>query len=241
MVNVENQGNLLINGTGASGGGSFNRVLINGKGTVTGDTECNDFKINGTGTVTGNLKGNEGRINGSGNIEGSIEFDHFTIDGTGGIRDHAKVNKMKISGKGKIGCSLKGEEIRIRGKATIDEDCETEEFKCEGSFAIGGLLNADVIDISIAGECHAKEIGGRIIKVKKGIFSFLNNIFKSVYPISLTAEIIEADEIDIEFTNAKMIRGNNVNIGPNCEIEVVEYKVTFTQDPSAKVKEAIKI
>lgn len=241
MVNVENHGNLLINGSGSSGGGSFKKVLINGKGTVHGDVECNDFKINGTGSVTGNMVGKEGKINGSGNIEGSIEFEDFTIEGTGGIGGNAKVNKMKISGKGKIGGSLKGEEVRIRGKATIGEDCEAEEFKCEGGFAIGGLLNADVIDISIAGECQAKEIGGRIIKVKKGIFSFLNNIFKSVYPISLTTEIIEADEIDIEYTNAKMVRGNNVNIGPNCEIEVVEYKGTFTQDPSAKVKEAIKI
>ncbi|MEH7235721.1 polymer-forming cytoskeletal protein [Bacillus sp. JJ1562] len=241
MVNFENQGNLIINGMGSSGGGSFNKVLINGKGNVHGDVECNDFTINGTGTVTGNIKGNEGKISGSGSIEGSIEFDRFSIEGTGGIRDDAKVNKMKISGKGKIGGSLKGEEIRIRGKATIEQDCEAEEFKGEGGFAIGGLLNSDVIDISIAGECRAKEIGGRTIKVKKGIFSFLNNLFKSVYPVSLTTEIIEADEIEIEYTNAKMVRGNNVIIGPNCEIEVVEYKGTFSQDPSAKVREAIKI
>ncbi|WP_010677499.1 polymer-forming cytoskeletal protein [Bacillus timonensis] len=241
MVNVENQGNLHINGMGSSGGGSFNKVLINGKGNVQGDIECNDFTINGTGTVTGNIKGNEGKINGSGNIEGSIEFDRFTIEGTGGIDGDAKVNKMKISGKGKIGGSLKGEEIRIKGRATIENDCEAEEFKGEGGFVIGGLLNADVIDISIAGECRAEEIGGHTIKVKKGIFSFLNHIFKSVYPVSLKTEIIEADDIDIEFTNAKMVRGNNVNIGPNCEIDVVEYKETFSQDPSATIKETRKI
>ncbi|MCC3359532.1 polymer-forming cytoskeletal protein [Bacillus sp. REN16] len=241
MVNVENHGDLIINGMGSSGGGSFKKVLINGKGNVQGDVECNDFTINGTGTVTGNIKGNEGKISGSGNIEGSIEFDQFAIEGTGVIDGDATVNKMRISGKGKIGGSLKGEEIRIRGKATIEEDCEAEEFKGEGGFVIGGLLNADVIDISIAGECRAEEIGGRTIKVKKGIFSFLNNLFKSVYPVSLTTEIMEADEIEIEYTNAKIVRGNNVNIGPNCEIDIVEYKGTFTQDPSAKVKEAKQI
>lgn len=238
MVNFENQGNLIINGMGSSGGGHFNKVLINGKGNVQGDIECNDFTINGTGTVTGNIKGNEGKINGSGNIEGAIEFERFTIEGTGGIHGDARVNKMKISGKGKIDGSLKGEEIRIKGKATIEGNCDAEEFKGEGGFVIGGLLNADVIDISIAGECRAEEIGGRTIKVKKGIFSFLNNIFKSVYPVSLTTEIIEADEIDIEYTNARMIRGNNVTIGPGCEIDVVEYKGTFSQDPSAKITEA---
>ncbi|MFS0820149.1 polymer-forming cytoskeletal protein [Bacillus sp. 1P02SD] len=241
MVDFENQGNLLINGMGSSGGGSFNKVLINGKGNVQGDIECNDFTINGTGTVNGNVKGNEGKISGSGNIEGSIEFEQFTIEGTGGIKGDAKINNMKISGNGKIGGSLKAEEIKIRGKATIAEDCEAEEFKGTGGFVIGGLLNADVIDISIAGECRAKEIGGRTITVKKGIFSFLNNLFKAVYPVSLTTEIIEADEIEIEYTNAKMVRGDNVVIGPHCHIDVVEYKGTFSQDPSAKVIEAKQI
>nr|WP_304217920.1 polymer-forming cytoskeletal protein [Fredinandcohnia onubensis] len=241
MVNVENKGNLVINGMGSSGGGSFNKVLINGKGNVQGDVDCNDFSINGTGSVTGNIKGEHGKINGSGVIEGSIEFDRFTIDGTGSIRGNVKVNKMTISGKGKIGGSLRGEEIKIRGNATIEEDCEAEEFKGEGGFAIGGLLNADIIDISIAGECRAKEIGGQTIKVKKGIFRFLNNLFKSVYPVSLKTEIIEADEIEIEYTTAKMVRGKNINIGPNCEIDVVEYTGTFSQDPSAKVKEARKM
>ncbi|MDR4887608.1 polymer-forming cytoskeletal protein [Fredinandcohnia sp. QZ13] len=241
MVNLENQGNLIINGMGSSGGGSFNKVLINGKGNVQGDIECNDFTINGTGTVAGNVKGNEGKISGNGNIEGSIEFEQFIIEGAGGIQGDAKINNMKISGNGKIGGSLKAEEIKLRGKATIAEDCEAEEFKGTGDFVIGGLLNADVIDISIAGECHAKEIGGRTIKVKKGIFSFLNNLFKAVYPVSLTTEIIEADEIEIEYTNAKMVRGDNITIGPNCHIDVVEYKGTFSQDPSATVVEAKQI
>ncbi|MEK5444196.1 MULTISPECIES: polymer-forming cytoskeletal protein [unclassified Fredinandcohnia] len=241
MVNIENKGNLVINGMGSSGGGTFKKVLINGKGTVHGDVDCYDFSINGTGRVVGNVKGEHGKINGSGDIEGSIDFDRFTIDGTGGIRGNVKVNKIAISGKGRIGGSLKGEEIKIRGNATIGEDCEAEEFKGEGGFKIGGLLNADVIDISIAGECSAKEIGGQSIKVKKGIFRFLNNLFKSVYPVSLNTEIIEADEIEIEYTKAKMVRGKNINIGPDCEIDVVEYTGTFTQDPSAKIKEVIKI
>ncbi|WP_449539049.1 cytoplasmic protein [Ferdinandcohnia sp. Marseille-Q9671] len=241
MVNVENPGNLLINGMGSSGGGSFNKVSINGKGTVHGDVECNEFTLNGTVTVNGNLKGIDGRISGSGNIDGSIDFESFTIDGTGGIRENAKVNTLRIAGKGTFGGSVKGDEIKIRGKATIKEDCEAERFKGEGSFTIGGLLNADSIDISIAGECSAREIGGHTVKVKKGIFGLLNNLIKSIYPISLRAEIIEGDDIELEYTNAKVVRGNNVLIGPNCEIEVVEYKGKYNQDPSAKVKESRKI
>ncbi|MFS0862676.1 polymer-forming cytoskeletal protein [Fredinandcohnia sp. 179-A 10B2 NHS] len=240
MVKVENQGDLIINGMGSSSGGSFNKVSINGKGTVNGNVECNEFRLNGSGTVNGNLKGSNGHISGSGNIEGQIEFEEFLIDGSGTIQDNAFVKKMKISGKGSVGGNLEGEEVRIKGKAKIGGDCEADVFKGEGAFSIGGLLNADLIDIIIVGECRAKEIGGQNIKViqkPKGLLQ----LFKSVYPTSLRVDTVEADEIEIENTHAKMVRGNNVIIGPDCEIEVVEYSGTYKQDSSAKVKETRKI
>ncbi|MFT4413980.1 polymer-forming cytoskeletal protein [Fredinandcohnia humi] len=240
MVKVESYGDLLINGMGSSGGGSFKKVIINGKGTVHGDVECESFQLSGSGTVNGSMKGNKGRISGTGTIEGDIEFDTFSIEGSGGIQKDATIKSMTISGKGSIGGSLKGDEVKIRGKAAIKGDCESDVFKGEGGFTVGGLLNADLIDITIIGECSAKEIGGQTIKVKQKPFGIMN-LLKSVYPTSLTTEIIEGDEIEIENTNAKMVRGTNIIVGPNCTIDVVEYKGTYTQHPSAKVRESRKL
>lgn len=57
----------------------------------------------------------------------------------------------------------------------------------------------------------------------------------------LSAESIEGDEIYLENTNARVVRGNNVTIGPGCEIELVEFKNDFRQLKGAKVNDSKKI
>ena len=51
----------------------------------------------------------------------------------------------------------------------------------------------------------------------------------------LITDIIEGDEIYLEYTKAKIIRGNNVELGPGCEIELIEYKNSYKQDETAIV------
>lgn len=241
MVKIERNGDLIINGSGSTSGGTVNKVSINGRGTIHGNLDCVEFKINGAGEVQGNVKGDLGNINGNGSIDGNIEFNSFTIDGSGTIRKDAAVKEMKINGKGKIEGSVSGGEIRINGKATIGKDCEVDLFRSKGNFKIGGLLNSDLVDVTIFGECRATEIGGQTIKVRNKNFSILN-LLESVLPIhKLIVDTIEGDEIEIENTHAKMVRGNNVNIGPNCEVEVVEYTGSFNQAENSKVKESRKI
>ncbi|TKH51903.1 cytoplasmic protein, partial [Bacillus cereus] len=48
---------------------------------------------------------------------------------------------------------------------------------------------------------------------------------------------VEGDDIYLEHTIAEVVRGNNVTIGPGCEISVVEYHTSFNQKGNAVVKE----
>ncbi len=57
----------------------------------------------------------------------------------------------------------------------------------------------------------------------------------------LTAELIEGDVIELTNTKAKTVRGNKVKIGPNCQIETVEYSGDYTCDPSASVETCTKM
>jgi cytoskeletal protein CcmA (bactofilin family) len=122
---------------------------------------------------------------------------------------------------------------------------EAEVFLAKGSFTIGGLLNAGQIDIILYGGCRAKEIGGEKITVKKpGIAHKLKRlIFSYIFRVNvdLQADVIEGDEIYLEHTYAKIVRGNNVTIGPGCDIEVVEYKNNFHEQKGAIVKDKIKM
>lgn len=52
---------------------------------------------------------------------------------------------------------------------------------------------------------------------------------------------MEGDQIDIENTKAMIVRGNNVKIGANCNIGLVEYTDELSIDPKAIVGESRKI
>ena len=64
-----------------------------------------------------------------------------------------------------------------------------------------------------------------------------------MFPFSsdFSTESIEGDEVYLEYTRTKVVRGNNVSIGPGCEVELVEYKNNFQQAKGAAVKDSKKI
>lgn len=233
-MNMNKNRDLIINGFGSSSGGEFELASINGKGKVHGDIDCKHYDCNGFGTVNGNIKAETVKINGKSTINGNVDADSITIDGHSSMSGEVNTEKIRISGSGSIGGSLRGEHIKINGKASIGGDCEAEEFDSEGLFTIGGLLNAENIDILLYGDCKAKEIGGQTIRIKQRIHGFMK-IVKSIYPIRLVTDVIEGDDLYLEGVKAKIIRGNNVTIGKNCEIDLLEYKGAIEVDKSSKV------
>ncbi|MDR7002719.1 polymer-forming cytoskeletal protein [Neobacillus niacini] len=234
-METKKRGDLVINGFGASNGGQFQKVTLNGKGTVNSDIECKEFECNGTGAVKGNIIVETAKINGMAKISGTVEAKDLSVDGTAKIEKNLIVEKVKVAGKATVGGRVKAEEIKIKGKLTVEEDCEAELFKAESMFTIGGLLNADEVDIKIFGDCQAKEIGGQSIVVKYKPSWF--GIFKSLFQTQLKVEVIEGDTIYLENTKAAVVRGNHVTIGQNCEIGFIEYTDELAIDPSAVVGE----
>ncbi|MBS4175455.1 polymer-forming cytoskeletal protein [Bacillus sp. FJAT-49736] len=231
---------LIINGFGSSNGGEFDLASINGKGKVLGDLSCKHYDCNGFGTVDGNINAETIKINGNSKVIGNVEAENITIDGHSSMSGEVNTDSIRISGSGTIGGSLRGEHIKINGKASIGGDCEAEEFVSEGIFTIGGLLNAETIDILLYGDCKAKEIGGQDIRIKQRNQGFMK-IIKSIYPTRLVTDVIEGDDIYIEGVKAKIVRGNNVTIGQNCDIDLLEYKEKIEVDKSSKVRNSNKI
>jgi cytoskeletal protein CcmA (bactofilin family) len=239
-MDMKEKGDLVINGFGASNGGTFRQVIVNGFGTVNSDIDCIEFESNGFGTVDGNVTSEQTKINGKAKVKGTIESQHLSIDGTAKIGENLLAKKLKVSGKASVGGKVKSEEIKINGVLRVEGDCEAEIFKADSQFAIGGLLNAEQITIQLHGPCKAKEIGGETILVKhRG--SFFESLIKPLFSTQLEVEFIEGDKIELENTIAKVVRGNQVKIGRNCEIGVVEYREDFSQHKNAVVKESIKV
>lgn len=238
--------NLKLSGAGIADGGFYNEVKLSGGCKINGDMDCNFMKTSGSCNVKGNITAKQiltsGSFNQTGNtdteifkssgsskIDGNLKGDEITISGGGNVCGDISVSKLNISGGFKTGGKILGKEINLSGGIKIEKDCEADKFFSKGSFNIGGTLNADEINIIIYDHCSAEEIVGQNIDIRysSDISSSIFHIIKGMFSNSsggLTVQTIEGDNIYIENTTAKIVRGNKITIGDNCNIEKVEYK-----------------
>lgn len=237
------KGDIKISGSGKASGGVYDQVKISGSGIIDGDIECNVFSTSGSSSVKGNLKAEIIKTSGASKIEGDINCREVKISGGSSITGNLKADKIVLSGGIKVGGNIEGENITLSGVLKIDGDCECEYFKSNGGFKINGLLNSETIEITTGGKCKVKEIGGQTIRIERGMYRGLDKIIKSIFgeKYCLVTDVIEGDEIYIEDTIAQIVRGNNVNIGPGCDIQVVEYRNNIKVNDNSKVTETNQV
>ncbi|MFY4775407.1 hypothetical protein [Metabacillus sp. RGM 3146] len=237
---------LKISGNMQVAGGSFKDVLISGVGILTTDVECDFFKISGSAETKGNVLSKRGKVSGKTDIEGNLISEEFEVFGKMNVNGSGQIKEMKVEGTSAFKGSLSTEKLNVKGSIEVGKDCNAEEFKSRGNFQIGGLLNAENIDMQLHWRSKAKEIGGETIVVKRGRGSSLKKILKALFlPAeflegTLTADTIEGDTIHLEYTKAKVVRGQKVYIGTGCEIELVEYTDHFEESADAIVRETRK-
>lgn len=172
-------------------------------------------------------------ITGTGASHGG-RYRRVRVTGEASVMGDLVCDRVRIVGQVDVAGELTSEEVRVMGQLAVQGDCNTESFQVKGAFTIGGLLNSGNVVVRLFGPCQAKEIGGSHIRVKR-------NFRGGAEHKRLTVETIEGDDIQLEYTQAKMVRGKRVIIGPGCEIGVVEYQTDFTQSPRAKVGESKQV
>lgn len=239
----QQRSSININGAGTATGGSVDEVKINGSGTITSDLDCASFFCNGTSDVRGNVKAERIKVNGTASFQGNVNAGKVKVYGTCDIEGNLTSGEVLVSGSCGIKGTVSGESIEIQGSVSIAHDCEAESFRGLGSFSVDGLLNAGTIDIELYGKARAKEIGGEKITVKQGRRFGIGKLIKSFFAGAheLHAGTIEGDEIYLEYTRAKVVRGKNVVIGEGCEIDEVEYTSDLKISQDAKVRGHKKI
>ncbi|WEG12942.1 cytoplasmic protein [Pullulanibacillus sp. KACC 23026] len=228
---------ISINGSGSSGGGTFDKVTIRGEGSITSDVVAQTFKSYGTSRVSGTLKADTCSIYGESQVTGSVNAADMKLTGTLTINEEAAVQKAKVRGTVETGKDFKGEDADVRGAITVRGDVEYETFLLKGSLEVDGMLNAGHIDIQLKyNQSKVQEIGGETILIRrKTSIPFVNNEGE------LSAEVIEGDLINLEYTRAPIVRGKRVTIGKGCEIGVVEYTESLNKSGNPIIKEEKKI
>ncbi|WP_167747160.1 polymer-forming cytoskeletal protein [Cohnella luojiensis] len=218
--------NLIINGVSSAGGGDYDKVKIDGVGTINGHLNAAVFHTNGITKVYGNLQADEMDCDGMIKIDGHLSAGKSVVDGT-----------LKVKG------SVRSDHFTVNGLLRVEGDCEVETMEIAGSFEVNGLLNAGRMNANLHWKSQAKEIGVEFIKVRRVSKSSWSKLWRWMLPKAvpgLKAEVIEGDDIDLEYTEADIVRGNRIRIGKGCSIGRVEYRTELNVIPGAKIGEEVK-
>lgn len=215
---------LKLVGKAASSGGRFGNVRITGEAELTGDTECRKMSCVGTLRLNGNLRTRELRLIGECRVGGSL--DATGINGTG---------EISVAG------GIRGESVRLTGSVRVAGNLEAESIRLRGALNADGLVSADRLEIRMRGPSRIKEVGGGSVVVKQGRVAAVKRMFLGGVQESLTAELVEGDQLHLEYTQAEVVRGNRISIGPGCRIGRVEFREQLNVSRNAAVRERVRL
>lgn len=231
-----------------SPGGVYKRVHFQGDMTIDGDLDCLELKVNGVLNEMGSLKLSSGEINGSAAVKGNLDAEDINVNGELKVDGNVSVDKIKSNGRLIVKGDVSSEDLDLNGELKVSGKCEAETISLKGAFNINETLNVGEININLYGPSEAKEIGGSKINIQKGgadnkIGQILAAIFNPLtfYKAHLKVDTIEGDNISLEHTTANIVRGDIVDIGEGCEIDLVEYRTGFDKAPGASVLKHVKV
>ncbi|TCP69364.1 hypothetical protein [Baia soyae] len=237
-MNTERKPRLSINGAATVDGGRYREVKIAGQGTINEDLDTIQLTVNGHLEGLGDIAAELMTVNGRLVTQRDLSAKKAQVNGLVKVWGDLQASRLRIHGEVVGKQNLTSESIHIYGSLKLDGDCNTDSFTGKAQFQINGLLNADQIDIGLYGGSSAKEIGGEKIIIKKGrkwdkLLPWLQS--------ELKVECIEGDYIELENTQAKIVRGKQIIIGKDCTIDRIEYQDSYTAHTDSKVGEAVKI
>ena len=225
---------MRISGSSTMPGGEYDRVSISGSGTVQGDLRCQSLSCSGSARVQGDVDcAGEVRSSGSSKVTGSITCESLSCSGAvkceGSILSRGRIHS---SGAMKVSGSLEGGEVDVSG------GLETADIRCSGMAGIPGLLNAETVEIAADRGIRIGSIGGSSIRIYQPQQKSLLGLFRSSCSCAQAGDI-EGDDVDLEYTQADVVRGRRVRIGEGCSIGRVEYSESLDALPGT-VGEAVQ-
>ena len=212
--------NYHCSSSGEIAGGEYGEIRVSGGAKMTGDVVCDTLHVSGGVKAAKDLTCGELRASGSLKVEGTLTAAAAKISGG-----------VKVQGTVKI-----TEQLSLSGGLKTGGDVSAERFSCSGKVEIPGLLNAETIELSIGSRCEVENIGCTTLKVKKDFTGF-----RIGAKPCLKTESIEGDTIELEYTEAEVVRGKNVTIGKKCRIGRVEYSETLDIRDGGEVEEQGKV
>lgn len=233
----------IMGDTKSSGNVAAKEVTINGSAEFSGDCDFKKLKINGDTKVKGSLKSEYVKINGDLKANDDCEIDTLIVRGCAAFNCNVKCNNVTIYGDTTIKGNLYAKEIKIYGQIKVDKDIECENIVIDGAIECEGLINAEDIQIYLSGSSYCNELGAGSVTVlkhnKKSILKFLS--FASLSRKRFSCKTIESDYIKLENCDITNIRGKQVDLLSNCNVENIEYNQNLNISKNSAVKNHTKV
>ncbi|MBH5318657.1 hypothetical protein I6N90_12700 [Paenibacillus sp. GSMTC-2017] len=216
--------NVKMIGQSEAPGGSFARLQITGETLFRGDVSCERFKVMGKVKINGDLTSKLVKFTGEMKVDGSL-----SVGNTRGL------------GELTVGRDFRGEDVRLTGRLEADGSIEADKLDIRGAFDTKAIVNAERVTLFMYGPSTAKEIVGGVVSIKKSRGALWNSLFRKELHAALRTNLIEGDDIYVEYATVDVIRGNSVKIGPGCHIGRVEYRSTYIKHAKSNVEIEQKI
>jgi cytoskeletal protein CcmA (bactofilin family) len=209
----------------------------NGSAKVNGDVNADVFKCSGSQRVEGKLTTSYTKISGSCKVGGDVEADKFNSEGSFEIQGllSADIISIRLGGD----CSAReigGEKIEIKRKSGKYDRKNFETKSKDKSESEDKKWQFDEFGIQI--DVDLEKITDMIGQIGEDLGIHVSGYIGRG---SLTAEVIEGDKIYLESTKAKIVRGKKIVIGPDCEIDSIEFEESLEIDEYSRVSNQTRI
>lgn len=223
---------------------------VSGRVQVNGALHClGEAKVSGKATITQKVSSQSMRVSGSLTTEKELEVKELQVSGSMKAVE-LNAEQVKVSGSTTINDSMTVQELGVSGWLRVGKTIEAEQMKVSGRLNCEGFINGEEIELEAMSGSSFAEIGASKIKISRyqsghPINQVISSIIQTVAgPFSPIRKIngnqIEADDIYVEYAKIKKICGHHIVIGPECEIEEIEYSGTLTIDQTSRVKYQVK-
>ncbi len=189
------------------------------------------FKSAGSSKIKGELRVDKANIAGSTTVGGDVSLGELDASGSFKVEGKTKAERMDISGSAKFEEDIKSEEFHASGSIIFEGKVEAKIMKVSGTLnakkpitteqcIFQGIFNIDALTateatLRLKGQCFAGRIEGGTLHVKAD---------PSRKGGSLKVNTIEGKEISLENTEAEIVGGERVSIGPGCKINRLRAK-----------------
>lgn len=220
-------------------GGIFETIHLDRSITYTSSVEANEVDVQSGSVVI------EGRLNapylvnaGELEITSTLETTNLTNQKEAYLKVMADVIAQTINNAGilELGAHCKAEALESTGKLQTAGTIEAASVRLEGGIQLHDV-RADQLNIIVTHNGSADYLTASDINItaKREALIFKDDDH------SLKVDEIDGGRVYVENIIADLVRGDQVTIGPNCTIKVVEYTEDFELDDRSDVLELGKI